>query len=156
MVAERDDGPIGDDVPPFGSEDLSIFECAIRRNISGNWSLASDVWWLGDESTPTAADHEGPHSLVGMFYHRDSISRIRISTQSPWVDADVRVEVFAPLPKDEAAAGPDEDANDITVADNSFRRMGESVWFAEYFARNIDGMIPDDPATTPCGKVTRA
>lgn len=143
---DHDSDPIGKDAPAFGSEDMSGFEAAIRRRMQGNWSLASDVWRLEDETMfddrPTV-----------VFHHRDSISRIQLSTTGGWIDADIRVEVFRPLPKEEAAAGHDEDINDITVTDKTLDLLGEAVWFAEYFARTADERIPEDPATNLHGPV---
>lgn len=135
---------VGDETPAFPSE-ISTFEASVRRNMNKNWSLASDVWRLEDESSDSR--------LLVTFNHRESISRIQLSTQPPWVDSEVTVDVYRPLSKDEAARGQAEDVNDLTVTTKTFDMMGEAVWFAEYFARTVDERIPENPATMLHGPV---
>lgn len=137
--------PFGTDAPALGSEHMDQFEASIRRKISGNWSLASGVWDLSDDSTDSR--------LLVTFHHRDSISRIQLSTDPPWVDANVRVEVYRPLSKEQAREGPEDDVNDLTVTDKTFDMLPEAVWFAEHFARTVDERIPEDPATNLYGPV---
>lgn len=151
-MTDTERGPFGKDAPAFGDADLSTFESAVRRRMSGNWSLASDVWELTDESTTLTVDGEERTRHLITFYHRDSISRIQISSSGA-VDTNVQVEVYAPLSKQDARMGPEEDVNDITVTTKVFDMLGEAVWFAEYFARTADGRIPEDPATNLHGPV---
>ena len=143
----------GNDATAFGSEDMSQFEASVRRKMSGNWSLASSVWELKDESRTVTVDGEEQTRPLITFYHRDSISRIQLSTEGPWVDADVRVEVYRPLSKEDARQGPEDDVNDFTVTDKTLDMLGEAVWLAEYFARTADDRIPEDPATSLYGRV---
>lgn len=140
-----DNGSYADDIQGFGPPGMSIFEASIRRNISGNWSLASDVWELNVECSDT-------HNLA-TFSHRDSVSRIQLSSRGHWVDTDVRLEVYTPLSKDEARQEPDDDINDVTVIDKTMDMMGEAVWLAEYYARNVDDRIPEDPVQNLYGPV---
>lgn len=93
-------------------------------------SLDSSTWTVeANASTKTRAT----------AYHRDSISRIVFTTDSPGSDTDVTVEVYAPLPADDPTRDDPDDANDILVGKPmDFAMLSEAVWQAEYFARRIN------------------
>lgn len=140
------DGPTGKDTPSFGTDEMSQFEASVRRHIQGNFSLAGGKWSLEDDSSTYTSDGETRHSHLVTFNHRDSISRIQLSSSGGWVDTDVKIEVYQPLSKAEAREGPTEDVNDLTVTVKTLDMLGEAVWLAEYFARSAEDRIPEDPA----------
>jgi len=93
-------------------------------------SLDASTWTVeANDSTKTRAT----------AYHRDSISRIVFTTDSPGVDMDVTVEVYVPLPADDPTRDDPDDVNDMLVGKPmDFAMLSEAVWQAEYFARRIN------------------
>lgn len=127
----------------MAAEDQSRSEAlaaAIERRIEDHvpvGSLASDAWEIEPSDVSDRVD----------IRHRDTVARMTLVPTNGALDADTQLEVFAPMDREEWIGEAVGDVPDVTVAALEFPLLGEAVWTAEYYARNRDEYVPEDPVT---------